>query len=91
MAILDIDSMIPEVHFLRWIKSDINFDFIYEKATPYYSLVGRKSIDTVALIKMLINCIFIGSNPSGNLRRKYLLTLLTVELILCIECWTLNF
>lgn len=54
MVILDIDSMIPEDHLLRRIKNCVNFDFIYEKATPYYSHVGRKSIDPVVLIKMLL-------------------------------------
>ncbi len=42
MAILDIDSMIPEDHLLRQIKDHVNFDFIYKKAAPYYSNVGRK-------------------------------------------------
>ena len=37
MVILDIDSMIPEDHLLRRIKNCVNFDFIYEKAAPYYS------------------------------------------------------
>ncbi len=46
--------MIPEDHLLRRIKNCINFDFIYEKAAPYYSPVGRKSIDPVVLIKMLL-------------------------------------
>ncbi|MBR5317329.1 MAG: transposase [Lachnospiraceae bacterium] len=54
MVILDIDSMIPENHLLRQIKNKINFDFIYEKAAPYYSNIGRKSIDPVILIKMLL-------------------------------------
>ena len=54
MVILDIDSMIPQNHLLRQIKDCVNFDFIYEKAFPYYSHVGRKSIDPVILIKMLL-------------------------------------
>ncbi len=54
MVILDIDSMIPEDHLLRRIKNCVNFDFIYEKAATYYSPVGRKSIDPVVLIKMLL-------------------------------------
>lgn len=54
MVILDIDSMIPQNHLLRQIKDYVNFDFIYEKAFPYYSHVGRKSIDPVILIKMLL-------------------------------------
>lgn len=35
------------------IQDCVNFDFIYEKAAPYYSNVGRKSIAPVILIKML--------------------------------------
>ena len=54
MVILDIDSMIPQNHLLRQIKDCVNFDFIYEKAFHYYSHVGRKSIDPVILIKMLL-------------------------------------
>ena len=54
MVILDIDSMIPEDHLLRQIKNCVNFDFIYEKAAHCYSHVGRKSIDPVILIKMLL-------------------------------------
>ena len=46
--------MIPETHLLRQIKNCVNFDFIYEKTAPYYSKVGRKSIDPVILIKMLL-------------------------------------
>ena len=88
MVILDIDSMIPEDHLLRRIKNCVNFDFIYEKAAPYYSHVGRKSIDPVVLIKMLLISYLYGIRSERNLRKKYLLTLLTagfVELILCIE------
>ena len=54
MVILNIDSMIPENHLLKRIKNCVNFDFIYEKTAPYYSHVGRKSIDPVVLIKMLL-------------------------------------
>lgn len=54
MVILDIDSIIPENHLLRQIKNCVNFDFIYEKAASYYSNTGRKSIDPVILIKMLL-------------------------------------
>ena len=54
MVILDLDSMIPKNHLLRQIKSRVNFDVIYEIAAPYYSNVGRKSVDPVILIKMLL-------------------------------------
>ncbi len=54
MIILDIYSMIPDNHLLRQIKNCVNFDFIYEVTAPYYSNNGRKSIDPVILIKMLL-------------------------------------
>lgn len=54
MAILDLDSMIPENHLLRQIKNRVNFDFIYEITAPHYSNVGRKSIDSVILISLLL-------------------------------------
>lgn len=54
IMILDIESMIPEKHLLRQINNCVNFDFIYDKATPYYSSIGRKSVDPVVMIKMLL-------------------------------------
>jgi len=54
MMIFDIESMIPENHLLRQIKNCVNFDFIYEKAAPFYSKTGRKSIDPVVMMKMLL-------------------------------------
>jgi len=37
LGILDIDSMSHQNYLLRQIKNCVNFDFIYEKATSYYS------------------------------------------------------
>ena len=47
IVILNIDSLIPKGYLLRRIKNCVNFDFIYEKAAPYYTNVERKSIDPV--------------------------------------------
>ena len=84
MVILDIDSMIPDTHLPRRIKNCVNFDFIYEKAAPYYSPVGRKSIDPVVLIKMLLISYLYGIKSERRLEEEYFLILLTagfVELI----------
>lgn len=54
MVILDIVSMILGNHLLRQINNCVNFDFIYEKVSPYASSFGKKSIDPVILIKMLL-------------------------------------
>lgn len=75
MVILDIDSMIPEDHLLRQIKNCVNFDFIYEKAAPYYSHVGRKSIASVILIKMLLIGYFYGIKSERRLDEEVSLNL----------------
>lgn len=75
MVILDIDSMIPEDHLLRRIKNCVNFDFIYEKASPYYSHFGRKSIDPVVLIKMLLIGYLYGIKSERRLEEEVSLNL----------------
>ncbi|MBD5530470.1 MAG: transposase [Lachnospiraceae bacterium] len=75
IVILDIDSMIPQDHLLRRIKNCVNFDFIYEKAAPYYSDVGRKSIDPVILIKMLLIGYLYGIKSERRLEEEVSLNL----------------
>ena len=75
MVILDIDSIIPEDHLLRQIKNCVNFDFIYEKAAPYYSHVGRRSIDPVVLIKMLLIGYLYGIKSERRLEEEVSLNL----------------
>lgn len=54
IMIVDIDSLVPDNHLLKKISKHINFDFIYEKAAPYYSKTGRPSVDPVCMVKMLL-------------------------------------
>ena len=54
IMIVDIETIVPENHVLKKINSRIDFKFIYELAAPYYSKIGRKSIDPVSLIKMML-------------------------------------
>ncbi len=75
MIILDIDSMIPQNHLLRQIKNCVNFDFIYEKAKPYYSNVGRKSIDPIVMIKMLLIGYLYGIKSERRLEEEVSLNL----------------
>ena len=75
MVILDIDSMIPENHLLRRIKNCVNYDFIYEKSASYYSPVGRKSIDPVVLIKMLLIGYLYGIKSERRLEEEVSLNL----------------
>lgn len=75
MVILDIDSMIPKNHLLRQIKDHVNFDFIYEKAAPYYSNIGRKSIVPVILMKMLLIGYLYGIKSERRLEEEVSLNL----------------
>ena len=75
MVILDIDSMIPKDHLLKRIKDCVNFNFIYEKAAPYYSHVGRKSIDPVVLTKMLLIGYLYGIKSERRLEEEIYLNL----------------
>lgn len=50
MAISNMNSMIQDDHLSRQIIDFANIDFIYEKASPYQSNIGRKIIDPIVLI-----------------------------------------
>ena len=75
LLILDLDSMIPENHLLRQIKNSVNFDFIYEKVASFYSYTGRKSIDPVVMIKMLLIGYLYGIKSERRLEEEVSLNL----------------
>ena len=75
LLILDLDSMIPENHLLRQIKNSVNFDFIYEKASSFYSHTGSKSIDPVVMIKMLLIGYLYGIKSERRLEEEVSLNL----------------
>lgn len=75
LIVFDIDSMVPQKHLLRQIKNCVNFEFIYEKAAPYYSHTGRKSIDPVIMIKMLLIGYLYGIKSERRLEEEVSLNL----------------
>lgn len=54
MLFIDINDLVVGNHLLKQIERLVDFEFIYELAEPYYSTKGRKSVDPVTLIKMLL-------------------------------------
>lgn len=54
MIVMDMGELIPENHLLKRIDSCVSFSFIYDLLSPYYSEVGRPSIDPVNMFKMLL-------------------------------------
>jgi len=75
MIMMDICSLIPENHLLKRIAHYIDFDFIYEKAAPYYSDIGRPSIDPVCMMRMLIVGFLYGINSERRLTEDVSLNL----------------
>ena len=41
-------------HFLRQLDRFINFSFIYQRVERMYSQTGRRSIDPIVIVKMLL-------------------------------------
>lgn len=54
MIVMDLLDLIPDNHLLRKIDARISFSFIYDLLTPFYSAVGRPSVDPVSMFKMLL-------------------------------------
>ncbi|TVY07165.1 transposase [Paenibacillus cremeus] len=51
---ISLDDLVPQDHLLRAIRKKLDFTFIYEKVQHLYSPFGRRSIDPVLLMKMLL-------------------------------------
>lgn len=51
---VNLDEYEPSDHVLRTIRDNIDFSFIYDKLESFYSDKGRRSVDPVKLIKMLL-------------------------------------
>ena len=51
---INLDSLVPDDHFLKRLESLITFDFVRDITKRYYSHTGKPSIDPTVLIKMLL-------------------------------------
>lgn len=51
---INLDSLVPDDHFLKRLESLITFDFVRDITKRYYSHTGKPSIDPTVLVKMLL-------------------------------------
>lgn len=51
---INLDSLVPNDHFLKRLNNLISFDFVRDITKDYYPNTGKPSIDPVALVKMLL-------------------------------------
>lgn len=49
-----LDEAVPDDHLVRKIQALLDLSWVYAKLAPYYSEIGRPSIDPVLMIRMLI-------------------------------------
>ncbi len=49
-----LEDQIPETHLLRLIDRSVDFSFVRERLTRFYSLTGRPSIDPEVLLRLLL-------------------------------------
>jgi hypothetical protein len=49
-----LDEAVPDDHLVRQIASCVDLSWVYAELAPYYSAIGRPSIDPVLMIRMLI-------------------------------------
>src|SRR5215472_10667826 len=50
-----LDEAVPDDHLVRQIGAVLNLSWVYAELAPYYSAIGRPSIDPVLMIRMLIS------------------------------------
>jgi transposase len=72
---INLDDFVPQDHLLRVIKSTIDFSFIYDKVKDLYSPIGRRSVDPVLLIKMLLIGYWYGISSERKLEQEVKLNL----------------
>jgi len=51
---INLDSLVPDDHFLKRLEKLISFNFVRDITRSYYSHTGKPSIDPVVLVKMLL-------------------------------------
>jgi transposase len=49
-----LDEMVPDDHLVRKVGALLDLSWAYGELAPYYSAIGRPSIDPVLMIRMLI-------------------------------------
>jgi transposase len=72
---INLDDFVPQDHLLRVIKRTIDFSFIYDKVKDLYSPIGRRSVDPVLLVKMLLIGYWYGIPSERKLEQEVKLNL----------------
>jgi transposase len=53
-----LDEVVPEDHLVRDISTVLDLSWVHAELGPYYSRIGRPSIDPVLMIRMCGNSLW---------------------------------
>jgi transposase len=70
MVYATVETLMPREHFLRDLEQTVNFDFVYDKVECLYSQIGRRSIDPVVVVKMLLLGYLYGIESERRLEKE---------------------
>ncbi len=65
-----MESLMPKDHFLRDLDRLVNFEFIYDRVESLYSHTGRRSIDPVVIVKMMLLGYLYGIDSERRLEQE---------------------
>ena len=61
-----LDEAVPNDHPVREIAAVLDLSWVHSELAPYYSRLGRPSIDPVLMIRMLASVTCLRSDRSGR-------------------------
>jgi len=70
LVVTTLEQLMPKEHFLRDLDSHVDFTFVYDKVSHLYSNLGRKSIDPVVLVKMILLGFLYGIDSERKLEQE---------------------
>lgn len=70
MLCVTMESLMPEKHFLRDLDRLVDFSFVYEKVASLYSNTGRRSVDPVVIVKMMLLGYLYGIDSERRLEQE---------------------
>ena len=70
MLCVTMESLMPEKHFLRDLDRLVDFSFVYDKVASLYSNTGRRSVDPVVIVKMMLLGYLYGIDSERRLEQE---------------------
>jgi len=65
-----MESLMPERHFLRDLDRLVDFSLVYDKVESLYSHTGRRSVDPVVIVKMMLLGYLYGIDSERRLEQE---------------------